>query len=82
MKKATAFLLFFAAFAAHAATKTWTGAAGTSDYATAGNWDPSGVPAEADDVIIDGVAVTKSGTQRIPHTLTLLNGASLTLDNG
>ena len=67
---------------AHAGTVTWTGDAGTSDYATADNWDPSGVPAETDDVIIDGVAVTKSGNQRIPNSLTLRNGASLTLDNG
>ncbi len=64
---------------AHAGTKTWTGNAGTSDYATADNWDPSGVPAETDDVIIDGVAVTQSGNRRIPNSLTMLNGASLEL---
>ncbi len=64
---------------AHADTVTWTGNAGTSDYATAGNWDLSRVPAETDDVVIDGAAVTKSGNQRIPNSLTLLNGASLEL---
>lgn len=64
---------------AHADTVTWTGNAGTSDYATAGNWDLSRVPAETDDVIIDGVAVTQSGNQRIPSSLTLRNGASLEL---
>ena len=84
MKHATSLLSLLALLAAgaHAGTYTWTGAAGTSDYATAGNWDPSGVPGEGDDVIIDGVAVTKAGTQRIPNTLTLLNGASVTLDDG
>lgn len=64
---------------AQADTVTWTGNAGTSDYATAGNWDLSRVPAETDDVVIDGAAVTKSGNQRIPSSLTLLNGASLEL---
>ena len=64
---------------AHADTVTWTGNAGTSDYATAGNWDLSRVPVETDDVIIDGVAVTQSGNQRIPSSLTLRNGASLEL---
>jgi hypothetical protein len=84
MKHATSLLSLLALLAAgaHAGTYTWTGAAGTSDYAIAGNWDPSGVPGEGDDVIIDGVAVTKAGTQRIPRTLTLLNGASVTLDDG
>ena len=64
---------------AQADTVTWTGNAGTSDYATAGNWDLSRVPAETDDVVINGAAVTKSGNQRIPNSLTLLNGASLVL---
>ena len=64
---------------AHADTVTWTGNAGTSDYATAGNWDLSRVPVETDDVIIDGVAVTQSGNRRIPNSLTMLNGASLEL---
>ena len=64
---------------AQADTVTWTGNAGTSDYATAGNWDLSRVPVETDDVIIDGVAVTQSGNRRIPNSLTLLNGASLEL---
>ena len=64
---------------AHADTVTWTGNAGTSDYATAGNWDLSRVPAETDDVVINGAAVTKSGNQRIPSSLTLRNGASLEL---
>lgn len=50
---------------AHAETKTWTGNAGTFDYATADNWDPSDVPAETDDVIIDGAAVTYNGSGRI-----------------
>lgn len=50
---------------AHAETKTWTGNAGTFDYATADNWNPAGSPAETDDVIIDGAAVTYNGSGRI-----------------
>ena len=50
---------------AHAETKTWTGNAGTFDYATADNWNPAGIPAETDDVIIDGAAVTYNGSGRI-----------------
>ena len=79
MKTTFPILLSALALTASAGTKTWTGNAGTSNYGTAGNWDPSGVPAETDDVIIDGVAVEWSGSHRIPHTLTLLNGASLAM---
>ena len=79
MKTSKIALLCAAAFAAaaHAGTKTWTGAAGTLAWGTAGNWDPSGVPAETDDVVIDGAAVTATGSRRIPNTLTLLDGASV-----
>lgn len=78
MKKA-----LFAALAALATatvsfadTITWTGGAGTTDYATAGNWDLDRAPAETDDVVIDGAAVTVDGNSRIPLSLTLSNGAS------
>ena len=64
-----------------AGTYTWTGASGNNDYSKPGNWDPASVPGESDDVVIDGAAVTWSGTHRIPNTLTLLNGASLEIGN-
>ena len=62
-------------------TYTWSGDAGTSDYATAGNWNVGGSPAthapyETDDVVIDGANVTVNGNYRIPLSLTLSNGAS------
>ena len=38
------------------ATKTWNGSTGT--WATAASWSPSGVPAAADDVIINAGSVT------------------------
>ncbi len=80
MKKTATLLLSLAFVAgANAGTYTWNGAAGTSNYETAGNWDQGAIPGEADDVVIDGAAVTHTGNHRIPHSLTLLNGASLTL---
>lgn len=75
-------LLMIATFTAattllNADTITWTGEAGTTDYATAGNWDLNRAPAETDDVVIDGAAVTTvAGSYRIPLSLTLQNGAS------
>ena len=74
-------LLMIATFTAaitllNADTITWTGGAGTDDYATAGNWDLNRAPAETDDVVIDGAAVTVAGNYRIPLSLTMLNGAS------
>ena len=74
-------LLMIATFTAattllNADTITWTGDAGTADYATAGNWDLNRAPAETDDVVIDGAAVTVAGNYLIPLSLTLQNGAS------
>ena len=69
----------FSAATAFADTITWTGGAGTSDYFTDGNWDLKRNPTETDDVVIDGAQVTANGSQRIPNTLTLLNGASYTI---
>ena len=62
-------------------TYTWTGGAGNSDYATAGNWNvgdstATHAPYETDDVVIDGANVTVNGNYRIPLSLTLSNGAS------
>ena len=77
-------LLMIAAFAAainclNADPIVWTGGAGTGDYATAGNWDLDRAPAETDDVVINGAAVTVNGNYRIPLSLTLQNGASWTI---
>ena len=66
------------AFALNADTITWTGGAGTTDYATAGNWDLDRVPAETDDVVIDGnVAVTRNNSNLVISSLTLSNGAEV-----
>ena len=78
MKKTTLLLLSFVlAACAHADTITWTGNAGTSDWSTPGNWNPSSVPAAADDVIIAGTSVTKNG-DLIVSSLTLTGGATVT----
>ena len=77
MHKSTMLLAaLFAASMIKADTITWTGGAGTADYATAGNWDLNRAPAETDAVVIDGAAVTVNGSYRIPLSLTLSNGAS------
>ena len=60
-------------------TITWTGGAGTADWATAGNWDLNREPLETDDVVIDGAAVTANGNRRIPQSLALQNGASYSI---
>lgn len=75
-KLCAALATMLGAFALNADTITWTGGAGTTDYATAGNWDLNRVPAETDDVVIDGAAVTVNGNYRIPASLTLQNGSS------
>jgi hypothetical protein len=43
--------VLFLSITGFAGTKTWTGAAST-DWFTAANWSPSGVPASGDDVVI------------------------------
>ena len=70
---------------APADTYTWTGAADPADnlWSTAANWNVNDAPAEyapgePDDVVIDGAAVTYTGSGRIPSSLSLQNGASLT----
>ena len=44
--------------------RIWTGAAGDGDWSTAGNWFPSGVPAENDGVLVPAgyTATLKTGT--------------------
>src|SRR5260370_34485633 len=63
------------------ATKTWTGALST-DWNTAGNWSPPGVPASADDVLIGTTAnsptLSVSGTT--VNSMTISGTDTLTLD--
>ncbi len=66
---------FLAAIAgtASAAEKTWTGAAGSS-WSSPANWQPAGVPANADDVVFDGNVSSIScnlPTTVIVHSLTV-----------
>lgn len=65
----------------NAATVTWTGGAGTTDWATAGNWDTGMVPGVGDVVIIDGstTSVIFTGTTTV-ETVTVSGGGTLTID--
>ena len=76
MKKTVIIVIAFAAASLAAETITWTGAAGTSNWTDAENWDLNREPRETDDVVIDGAAVSAAGDRRIPRSLTLLNDAS------
>jgi hypothetical protein len=42
---------------------TWTGAAGSSDWGTAGNWDPQQVPTRDDDVLVNATSISPTITQ-------------------
>jgi len=57
--------------------KSWTGALST-DWNTPGNWNPTGVPTNADDVTIPTGTVTLSNTGSA-KSLTVAAGASLNL---
>ena len=92
-KRLTLLCVAFSAFAAHAGTYTWTGAAGDGLWFTAANWNYEGAPAAnspgaapADDVVIDGagVAVTYApGGDWVPTgSTTISGGASLTQTGG
>lgn len=68
-------------------TKSWDGGGGNSDWGTAANWNPDGVPGAADKVFIDsGSGVTiSSGNQHIVwlhshQPITVSSGGWLTLD--
>ena len=63
-------LLAFIASSAHAAEKIWTGATG-SNWNTAANWLPTGVPVTTDDVIFDG-SVSSSGCS-LPSSVIIRN---------
>ena len=64
-------------FAANGETKTWTNATEDGKWLTAGNWNPSGVPASTDDIIIE------NGTADfVASTTDLAIAGSLTIGNG
>jgi hypothetical protein len=63
------------------AQTTWTGAAGT-DWATAGNWNPAGVPTAATDVFIPNVSNfprIEAGTAAVANSVHVLGTAALTI---
>jgi hypothetical protein len=62
--------------------KTWNGSV-SSDWHTAGNWAPSGVPASADNVVIPNVARDPiiSNNNAAVNNLTVSSGAVLDLTN-
>lgn len=72
--------VFVAPKKAEAATKTWAGGTST-DWATASNWSPSGVPAAGDDVIIGNFAPGNQPTLSASTTINSLtiNGRSATI---
>ncbi len=52
--------LLGAAFPASAATKTWTGGGGNSNWSTTANWSPSGAPAAGDTVVFNSAVTTNA----------------------
>ena len=79
LARACAFLAISAGFvfAANGETKTWTNATTDGKWLTAGNWNPSGVPASTDDIIIE------NGTADFEASTTdLAIAGSLTIGNG
>lgn len=71
----------FGASGGAAPPKTWTGAV-SSDWNTAGNWSPSGVPTVTDSVTIPGgtpAAILHTGSYTVAG-LAILSGATVTLD--
>ena len=67
-----------------AVTKTWTGASSTN-WGTAANWNPSGVPGDADEVVINDVTndpVIASGTTATAGVIYVNSGARLTINSG
>jgi len=63
------------------AVKTWNGTSGT--WATAGSWSPTGIPAAADTVVINGGTVTVAAQTCAGITIggsCTLNGTSITIN--
>jgi hypothetical protein len=66
-----------------AANKSWTGSVSTS-WAEAGNWNPSGVPADADDIIIPSSCTYYPIilNNRKAKSITINTGGSITFQSG
>ncbi|RCR68868.1 putative Ig domain-containing protein [Larkinella punicea] len=67
-----------------ATDRFWTGAT-SSDWATASNWNPSGVPADGDIAIIDASSnnpVISNGTNTVLTLLYINAGSRLTINSG
>jgi hypothetical protein len=61
--------------------ETWTGAAGTSAWETAGNWSCGSVPDVFTDVIIHSGNVKLNSNTSV-RSISISNGASLNISNG
>lgn len=67
---------------ATAATITWTGGAGTTDYATGKNWDLGRTPTDQDTVLISGANTTVfSSSNALASVLHIASGAQFTVQN-
>lgn len=84
MKKLLYFLVAILTFSTASATdRTWIGT--TSDWATASNWSPNGIPDVNDWLTIDNptiAPVISNGTAAYALRITMRSGASLTIANG
>lgn len=65
----------------YAATVTWDGGAGTSNWMDATNWDTDMIPTMADDVDIDGASVVLSMSTQVQRVY-LRGGGDLTINMG
>jgi len=65
-------------------SKTWNGSVST-DWSVANNWTPTGIPNGADCVVIPITSrnpiISGAGTNGLAGTLTVLNGATLTVNS-
>src|SRR5689334_13656531 len=83
----TAALCVFSTLTALPATKTWNPLLRSSNWSTAGNWSPSGVPANGDDLVFNEGTSTNDLPNLRPKSLTFngaytLQGNPITLTGG
>jgi len=83
-----ALLVFGGASMAHAAGKTWLGGASgnPSNWNTAANWTPTGMPADGDNITIPGglsfYPIITTTVSNSVNNLTISSGGSLTVNPG
>lgn len=84
MKKLLAIALAAMTGGLFAATVTWTGDAGTSDWATGGNWNTGNVPGADDEIVISSgsVVYTAGGDLTINGSLTVTGTGSFEQTDG